>query len=59
MFRNLSKPQLTKIKQQIVSAFVRSILVYSYIFQGLSSEKNRLYLFQGISSVPNVHLWSV
>jgi hypothetical protein len=40
---------------------VCSILVYIYIFQGLSREKNRLclYLFQGSSSVPNVHSYVV
>ena len=56
MFRNLSKPQLTNIKQHNcigIRAFDSPLYLY------ISSEKNRLYLFQGISSVPNVHLWSV
>ena len=52
MFRKLNKPQLTQIKQQNCIGIMLSILV-----QDLSSEKNCLYL--DISSVPNVHLWSV
>jgi hypothetical protein len=43
MFRKLNKPQLTKIKQQN--------------FIGIRAFDSRSYL--DISSVPNVHLWSI